>query len=129
MNAKGKRRWGRVAFGVWNQQMQTITYREDNSKILLYSSWNCIQNPIINHSGKGYENSVYLTSLLGCQMDILNLYEYTQTYAPWLSSTNVFFRHHFRRWQLKFLVTQDRSPGVIFDFYISLNTTYIFFFF
>lgn len=43
-----------VALGVWNQQMQTITYREDNSKILLYSSWNCIQNPI-TANGKGYE--------------------------------------------------------------------------
>ena len=37
-----------------------------------------------------------------------------------------FVRHHFRRWQLKFLVTQNRSPGVVFDFSISLNTTYIF---
>ena len=66
------------------------------------------------------KNPLYLTSLLGCQMDILNLYECTQNHAP------VFVRHHFRRWQLKFLVTQNRSPGVVFDFSISLNTTYIF---
>ena len=72
------------------------------------------------------KNPLYLTSLLGCQMDILNLYECTQNHAPDLSSTNFFVRHHFRRWQLKFLVTQNRSPGVVFDFSISLNTTYIF---
>lgn len=75
---------------------------------------------------KNVENPVYLTSLLGCQMDILNLYEHTQNYAPELSSTNFFVRHHFSRWQLKLPVTQDRSPGIIFDFYISLNIIYIF---
>ena len=50
--------------GVWDQQMQTITYSMDkvhihavynSNKVLLYSIGNYIQYPVINPNGKEYE--------------------------------------------------------------------------
>ena len=35
--------------------MQTGIYRMDNNKVLLYSTGNYIQYPVINHNGKEYE--------------------------------------------------------------------------
>ena len=32
--------------------MQTIIYRMDDNKVLLYSTGNYISNPVINHNGK-----------------------------------------------------------------------------
>ena len=51
-----RRRWvGEEGLGVWGQQMQTIIYREwINNKVLLYSTGNYIQYPVINHNGKEY---------------------------------------------------------------------------
>ena len=55
--------WGRDRLGVWDQQMQTIIYRTDKQQgpILLYSTGNYIQYPVINHNGKEYEKeSIYM---------------------------------------------------------------------
>ena len=41
--------------GVWDQQMQTITFRMDKNKVQLYGTWNYIQSPRINHNGKEYK--------------------------------------------------------------------------
>ena len=35
--------------------MQTIIYRMDKHKVLLYSTGNYIQYPVINHNGKEHE--------------------------------------------------------------------------
>ena len=35
--------------------MQTITYRMDKNKVLLYNTGNSIQYPVINHNGKECE--------------------------------------------------------------------------
>ena len=53
--AKAEGEWGRDRLGVWDQQMQTIIYRMDKQKVLLYSTGNYIQYPVINHNGKEYE--------------------------------------------------------------------------
>ena len=49
-----KREVGRGGFGlgVWDKQMQTITYRMNEQQGLLYSTGNYIQNTGINHNGK-----------------------------------------------------------------------------
>jgi hypothetical protein len=39
--------------GVWGWKMQTITFRMDK-QTLMYSTGNCIQYPVIYHSGKEY---------------------------------------------------------------------------
>ena len=48
---------GREGLGVADQQMQTIIYIfiAINNKVLLYSTGNYIQYPVINHNGKEYE--------------------------------------------------------------------------
>ena len=51
---------GRDKLGVWDQQIQTTIY-EINNKVLLYSTGNYIQYPVINHNGKEYEEEyVYI---------------------------------------------------------------------
>ena len=40
--------------------MQTITYRIDNTKALLYSTGKSIQYPVINHNGKEYEKNLHI---------------------------------------------------------------------
>ena len=52
-----QRGWGgRDGLRVWDQQMQTIIYIEwINNKVLLYSTENNIQYPVIKHNGKEYE--------------------------------------------------------------------------
>ena len=53
--------WERDGLGVWDQQMQTGIYRMDKQQVLLYSTGNYIQYPVINHNGKEYEKeSVYI---------------------------------------------------------------------
>ena len=46
---------GRVKLGVWDQQIQATVYKIDKQQVLLYSTGNYIQYPLINHSGKEYE--------------------------------------------------------------------------
>ena len=46
---------GEDGVGVWDQQMQTSINRMDNNKVLLYSTGNYSQYPVINHTGKEYE--------------------------------------------------------------------------
>ena len=47
---RGMQGWGREESGVWNWQMQTITYIERiNNKVPLPSTGNYIQYPVINH--------------------------------------------------------------------------------
>ena len=46
---------GEEGLGVWDEQMQIIIYRMDTNKVLLYSTGNYIQYPVINHNGKEYE--------------------------------------------------------------------------
>ena len=48
-----------------DQQMQTIIYRMDKNKVLLYSTGNSIQQPVINNNGKEYKN-VYLCLTESC---------------------------------------------------------------
>ena len=45
---------GRDGLGVWGEQMQTIYREQINNKVLLYSTGNYIQYPMINHNGKEY---------------------------------------------------------------------------
>ena len=42
--------------GVWDYQIQTIIYRLDKDKVLMYSTGNYIQYPVTNHNGKEYGN-------------------------------------------------------------------------
>ena len=44
--------------------MQTIIYRMDNNKVLLYSTGNYIQYPVINHNGKEYEKEYIYIKLI-----------------------------------------------------------------
>ena len=41
-----------------------------NNKVLPYSTGNCIQNPVINHNGKGYEIYICTTESLCCTAEI-----------------------------------------------------------
>ena len=50
-----RREWERVGLGVWDQNMQTDSYIEQINKVLLYSTGNYIQYPVINHNGKEFE--------------------------------------------------------------------------
>ena len=47
--------WGRDGLGDWDQEMQTIIYRMDNNKVLLYSTVNYIQYSVNKPYGKEYE--------------------------------------------------------------------------
>ena len=47
--------WEKDGVGGCGQQMQTITYRMDKQQVLLYSTGNYIQYPMINHNGKEYK--------------------------------------------------------------------------
>ena len=38
--------------GIWGWQMQTTTFRVDRHKVLMYSTGDNIQYPVINHTGK-----------------------------------------------------------------------------
>ena len=49
---QGGERWESDGIGGWGQQMQTITYRMDNNKVLLSSTGNDIQYRVINHNGR-----------------------------------------------------------------------------
>ena len=40
--------------------MQTIRHRVDKNKLLLYSTWNSIQRPMINYNGKKYKKNVHM---------------------------------------------------------------------
>ena len=65
----------------WGQQMPTIIYTLINNKVLLYSTENCIQYPVINNNGKEkyvciyiyiytHTNTVYITESLFCTAEI-----------------------------------------------------------
>ena len=61
--------WERDGLGVWSQQMQTNIYRIGNAKVLLHSTGNHIQYPVINHDGKEYEREyiyIHITESLCC---------------------------------------------------------------
>ena len=61
-----KEKEGRYRLGVWDQQSQTTIYKINNN-ILLYSTGNYIQYPVINHKGKEYEKEhIYETEPLSC---------------------------------------------------------------
>ena len=47
---EGERRKG---LGVWAQQIETIIYRMENNKIILSSTGDNIQYPVIKFHGKG----------------------------------------------------------------------------
>ena len=51
-------RWGRDGLGVGFSRLYTGRI---NSKVLLYSTGNYIQRPVINHNGKEYEKKVSST--------------------------------------------------------------------
>ena len=46
--------------------MQTIIYNMMNNKVLLYSTGNYIQYPMINHNGKENEKKIGITESLCC---------------------------------------------------------------
>ena len=53
---------GRDKLGLWDQQTKTTIHKID-SKVLLYSTRNCIQYSVTDHSGKEFEKdciSIYL---------------------------------------------------------------------
>ena len=50
--------------------MQTMIYRMDNNKVLLYSTGNYIQYPVINHSGKECEKE-YIKTINVCVFESL----------------------------------------------------------
>ena len=60
MVTKGETSGGRDKLGVWDQQIQT-TINKINYKVLLYSTGNYIQYPVINRNGKEYENEYIYT--------------------------------------------------------------------
>ena len=62
---------GRDGLGVWDYQMQTSIYR--NNKVLVYSTGNYIQYPVINYNGKEYDKEcIYMciTESLCCSAEI-----------------------------------------------------------
>ena len=48
-------RKGRDGLRVWEQQVQTVMLRMDNSKVLLNSTGNCTQSLGVNHNGKAHK--------------------------------------------------------------------------
>ena len=56
MVAKGEGRWGREGLGVWVSKCKLLYMGWINSKVLMYSTGNYNQYPVINHIGKEYEN-------------------------------------------------------------------------
>ena len=64
----GGRGWGggRDSMGVWDQQKQTFACRMDKNKMLLYSTGNSIQHPVINHNRKEYEKECIYIYIYMC---------------------------------------------------------------
>ena len=48
--------YGRDGVGGWGQQMQTTIYRMDKKQVLLYSTKNYIQYPMISHHGQEFKS-------------------------------------------------------------------------
>ena len=62
--------------------MYTTTYTIDNQKDLLYSTWNCIQYPIINHKGNyGLFIQLYIASLVAQRVKHLPVMQETQVWS------------------------------------------------
>ena len=56
MVAKGPE-WERVGLGVWISRCKLVYIEWINNRVLLYSTGNYIQYPIIKHNGKGKQIS------------------------------------------------------------------------
>ena len=54
-----------------------LLYKEGINNILLYSTENCIQCPMINHNGKYFFKSTYITESLCCKQKLTQYYEST----------------------------------------------------
>lgn len=86
MKALGKLRsreegWGggRDALGIWDYQVQTLI-RKINNKVLLCSTGNDNQYPVVSHNGKEYEKvCVYITESLSCTVEINTPFYITYT--------------------------------------------------
>ena len=55
----GGRRWQRAGLGVWISGCKLVCI-ERISKVLLYSTWNCIQYPVKALAGKNMKKNVYI---------------------------------------------------------------------
>ena len=73
---------GRDKLGVWDQQIQTTTYKIDNNKVLLYSTGNYIQYLVMNYNGKESKKKIYIyiTESLCCTAEINSIVN--QLYFP-----------------------------------------------
>ena len=52
--------------------VQTIICRMDNNKVLLYSTGNYIQYPVINHNGKEYKKCIIYKTESLCHIAEIN---------------------------------------------------------
>ena len=55
MVVKREDEWEKDALGVWDTRWKLLCIEWINKKILLYSTGNNIQHPVINHNGKEHE--------------------------------------------------------------------------
>ena len=55
MAAEGEGDGGGNGWGVWGQQMQTVTYRTDKQRAPMCSTGNYVQPAVLNYNGKEYK--------------------------------------------------------------------------
>ena len=66
-------------FGI--SRCKLVQRKQINNKVLLYSTGNYIQYPVINHNGKEYEKEIYIciTELLYCIAVINTIFQFKYT--------------------------------------------------
>ena len=59
----GKVRWGEEELQIWCQQIKSSICMDNNNKVLLYSTGNYVQYPMIHHNGKEYKLYIYIIDM------------------------------------------------------------------
>ena len=65
--------WGRDGMGGWGSRCKLLYMEQISNKVLLYSTENYIQYPMINHNGKEYKKKnayICVTESLCCTAEI-----------------------------------------------------------
>ena len=76
MRKQGSHGWRRQTH-VWNgngnkEHCKATIHRMDNNKVLLYSTGNYIQYPVINHNGKEYKKCIIYKTESLCHIAEIN---------------------------------------------------------